>query len=541
MGFLLAFITFFLSSSYVLFIDHLLLSPRVLQKVLVVPVIILIFALYWGTRHSWKLFSNKYDKWLFLFGGTAFIQMLVLATGGLQSPFLILVHLLMIGISFLFSFAISLLFLTSSFVVIFVDMSFYKDVLQSVLSNPNTILLQIISLLSIIPLAYIVAQQYHAKEVVSRFLQKKVERDEAILSNVSEMIIITDNQGRILSVNDAAARSLQQSQAELLEKSLFSVLLLRDQHNKVVTKESFFTGGDMTKNPINTSTIFTLMGVPTPQRTVTVLVQQMQQTESTDGEITFIISHTSQTNQEKNITLDKARARYDALMQNIKKQLLHKQLQAIKTDITLVEKIENDTYTFQALRAEKKRATLARIDIAQLCKQTVLFNQEFAKRLRVQTDFAFHDFGEEDLDPLAVKSGLKTENMTGPFFTVICDTKKIEIIITKLLDLATFLASPLDPKTTGKVNLRVQPSTDHQVIVTIITTCPPLSEDQLKYLFVPYYDALTNKTNLGLGSGLEGVLIKELTDRLMLDLTVEKQKPNEAQILFTLKIPQKAL
>ena len=541
MAFLFALITFILSSSYVLFIDHLLLSPRVLQKVLVVPVIIFIFVLYYSARNSWKLFTNPNDKWLFLFGGTAFIQILVLATGGLQSPFLILVHLLMIGISFLFSFAISLLFLFASFIVIFVDMSFYRDVFQSVLSDPNTILLQIISLLSIIPLAYIVSQQYHAKELVSRFLQKKVERDEAILSNVSEMIIITDNQGRILSVNDAATRTLQQSQAELLEKSLFNVLLMRDQQNKAVTKETFFSGGDMIKKPQNSSEIFTLMGTPTPERTVTVLVQNMQQTESTDGEITFIITHTNQTGKEKNITLDKARARYDALIQNIKKQLMHKQLQAIKTDITLVEKIENDTYTFQALRAEKKRPTLVRIDIAQLCKQTVLFNQDFAKRLGVQTNFAFHNFGEKDLDPLAVKSGFKAENMTGPFFTVTCDTKKIEIIIAKMLDLAVFLSSPLERNVEGKVSLGVQPSTDNAVIITLSATCPPLTQEQINDLFVPYYDTLASKTNVGLGSGLEGALIKELTDRLGLKIMTQKEKTEESQMVFTLKIPKKPL
>lgn len=302
MQLLIAFFSLLAASGYVVFLDHLLLSPRSLQKVVVIPIILMVIICYYYAKKSWRIITNPYDKWLFLFGGAALTELLVIATGGFQSPFLILIHLCMIALSFLFSFSIAVIFLLFAFVTIFIDMSFYQNVMTLLLHSPTMILLQVVSLLSIIPLAYLVSEHYHTREILANLLRQKVNRDETIFSNLSEMIIVTDETLIILSVNDAAIKSLQHSRATLLGKPLFDVLLLKDGKNKLVTKETF--------SKISSSETFTLMRSPSAKRTVNLQIQAIKNRQEGQHEIGFIITYTHTLQNPLAIT-DKARARKD--------------------------------------------------------------------------------------------------------------------------------------------------------------------------------------------------------------------------------------
>src|SRR5438045_8540506 len=101
---------FLCSAVYVRVLDHLGFSSRSLQKALVVALVTLLLLLY-RYSHSWKSLMRIESKYFFIFWSTILVQLLILSTGGLQSPFLIILHLFMIGLSFIFSFALSLLFL----------------------------------------------------------------------------------------------------------------------------------------------------------------------------------------------------------------------------------------------------------------------------------------------------------------------------------------------------------------------------------------------------------------------------------------------
>lgn len=536
MQLLYAFFTFLFSTAYVLFLDYILHAPHLLQKVLVVPIILIVIVLYRSAKNSWALFSQQYNKWLFLFCGTMFIELLILATDGTKSPFLILIHLFMVGISFFFSFSVGLLFLMFSFVAIFIDMSFYQDVITTLTTKPTAILLQIASLISIIPIAYLVSKQYHAKEMLSSLLKNKLERDQAIFSSLQEMIFITDLSCRILSVNDAAARNLQQTPTELLNKSLFDALLLRDNTDKLVTKDAFFPNGDMTKPPKKFSQPFTLMRALTPQRQVTVSIQPFQATEARLSEVSFIVSFVQSDEKGPSVTLDKARARYEALMQNIKKQLTLGNLQTLPKDILLLEKIESDTYLFHSLQKELKKTALTKIDMARLCKQVLAVNQAFTQGFGVETSYTLHNFGEKDVKPLTVKNyAVKPEELTGPFFTVSSQARQIELLIQKLLDLATLISSSLPIPQKSLIAVTVTPK-EKEVEVTISATCPPLKKEDLSDIFVPYYGKLAGKTNLLIGSGLEGFLVKQLAEQLSISLDVELIKIPQETISFKLII-----
>src|SRR5947199_8459859 len=100
---------FLFSSGYVLLLDYFAFSSRGLQKSLVLPLCILLIIVYRASAKSWRGFFQSQGKWFLLLWGTILIQTLVIATGGLQSPFLVLIHITMLAISFFLSFGSSVI------------------------------------------------------------------------------------------------------------------------------------------------------------------------------------------------------------------------------------------------------------------------------------------------------------------------------------------------------------------------------------------------------------------------------------------------
>jgi PAS domain-containing protein len=523
--------TLSLASAYVLLLAHLTLSPRVLQQVLVIPTVILVIVFYYAAKNSWKLFSDSFNLPIILFAVTVFLEMLIISTGGISSPFLILIHLVMVTISFLFSFPVALLFLIFSFMVIFIDMSFYQNVFTTLITDPSTMLLQLVSLIVIIPIAYIVSRQYHQKDIVFAFLKTKIATDEAIFRSLKELIIVTDADLHIISVNDAAAKSLQRSRSELLDKPLFDVLLLKDATGQLLTRKSLFPQGNTQLQPNRRTDTLTLFQSPMMHRDVTLHVQTMKHLSNAINQISFVISFPHTDISSLTVTLEEARARYDALVQGIKKKLSATKTSEVQTDMLLLEKIEQDTYTVRTIEDLFQKKTIAKIDIAKLCKQAVAQNQDFAKALHVNTTFALKDFGQKDIAPLTVKSYPVTpEQLTGPFFTVSCDVRQVELIVKKLFDIAIFLAAPTD-KPLVTVNVKRKQAA---IEVRIEGTCMTLDKKMLDDIFVPYYGRIAPQTTLQMGSGLEGFLVKQLTERLKIPLEVNYKKTPESTISFTL-------
>src|SRR6185437_16579172 len=115
------------STLYVLILDQLSASKRTLEIVSVLLIVVLLFPLYLSKLSRKTLFNNR-GSLLFLFWGTVTVQVLVLATGGLHSPFLILIHLLMIGLSFVFSFPVGLFFLGVSCFILILDVVLHNNI-----------------------------------------------------------------------------------------------------------------------------------------------------------------------------------------------------------------------------------------------------------------------------------------------------------------------------------------------------------------------------------------------------------------------------
>lgn len=527
---LIACITFTLTSTYVILLNYSIKSPFILQKTIALPILILLLIIYRTSLPSWRQLINKVNNWIMLATVTIFIQLILLSTGGIKSPFLIFIHLFTIGISLIFNFSVSLLFMLASCIIIAFDISSQQNLLMFILNDPYTTILQISSLIPIIPVSYIISQHYHFKDKLSKMLHSQVIRDETIFANIEELIIITDTKLRILSINDAVEKSIQKSDTQMIGQPIFEILLMKDNKGKLINKETFLP--DDKNSPKNISDEFILINSRLPQRKIHLLMQPIKDPENKINQISFIISNLNQKNQKldtHSVTLSKAKTKYDAISEKVKQELLNNSLSQVRMEIILLEKIENDIYTLQTLKDNFKNNDKTHVDISQLCKQTVLREQDFASELKVPIEFKILDFGVEDIAPLTVKNfPANPDQFTGPFFTVLTDIKRFTIIIKKLLNIGIFLAST---ETNPFVSLTIQRDNKNTITIKITSSCPALPEKELAGITSAYYNELYNKTNLHIGSGLEGYLAKTLCDELNIPLDI-KYKDNT--ITFTL-------
>lgn len=521
-----AIIILLFTTCYVLLLDYISVSDRTLLRSLVLPVALLLLLLFYASHKLHKQFFLKHLRWIILFWGTIFVQLLVLSTGGFQSPFLILIHLFMLGLGFLFSFQISVLFLLAAFVGLFIDLSFINSIKDVILENPTTIVLQVVSLLTIVPISYIVSRQYHATELLSRMLGAKVKAHEKILESLNELIIVTDHSFHILSVNDAVEHALMRPRTELINSPLFDVLFMKDSQGKVATSETFFQKGK-DKEPTAMQESFKLLRSTFPNKTFHIQIQPVEDTQGAVNQINFILTDTRTTEtSDKAVSrvIDKARARYEAMTANFKKQLRAKD---ISGQMLVLEEIENDIYHAQAMPALLPPTP---IDAAKLCEKLVTLEKDFAEVFSVKLDFTIKDFGWKDIEPLTVKNYPVTpEQLTGPFFTISHDVKLLNLLIKKLLHTAILLSSKSESQ---KVSLAISRNKTDGVIIELTATCAASSETTIQNLL--------HGQPLPAGSGLETVLIKRICTILGVTVIPSYTEDPIPSCTFTLPLPKKA-
>lgn len=369
-----------------------------------------------------------------------------------------------------------------------------------------------------------------------RHPQKAVFNPQALTHELSgnslnEFVIVTDPSLTILSLNDAAAAALQKSRAELLNKHLLEVFLLKEKNGNVVSKETFA--------PTKDTEEYILIRASFPPRNIILHIQSLTDLTGKMNHISFVMRFKDQplaTEAELlNITIDKAKTKYEAISEHVKKILFQKH-KDIGTKILLLQKIENDVFEAQFLQAHIQKNTINKVDLAQLAMQTAKLEQEFANALHVPLTFTIRNFGQQDIQPLVKDYSIRPDQFTGPFFTVDSDFKKLEIIIKKLIDIGIFLAST---ESKPGVNLSIEREDQNKTILIQMTTnCPKLPPANFKDLFIPYYGSLSSSTNLRTGSGLEGFLIKNLCEQLNIQVATNYHETTPSSITITLQLPE---
>ncbi len=534
--FLIACNVFLFTSIIILVYGHLQVPPEIAHKIIILLSFFVIIAVnaLWIKRLKFVL--AKWGKWTLLFIANLVIQLTVLYTGGLYSPFIIFFHFFTLGISFLFSFPIALAFLVFSLINLSIATLIDPYMITLLQANPALLIIYGVSFIVFVPIAQILSHQYHIRDKLLELLQYQVSVERSILKDIPELVFLVDTDLNILSLNDTAERAIQKDRIEVLNRNIFDVLFLKDKEGTLVTQKELDISSFLEKKkPIELAELM-LISTNAPVRKVHAIIKPIIGPKGDVDHISLIISDYAASAKSTSVegnTLDEAELRLAALVQDLVKRTEMKGLEDISTRLLLVTKIQRDIQSYYSVEKHGVNDQKSYVDIASLCRQLVMEQQKYSRLFSVDLSFKLDDTKINNLAPFIANAlKISPEYTTGPFFSVYTNVKYLTILIQKIIDLSILISSSSQSPT---IQISVGHESDNVIVIKVTCGSNLLTDQQQSDLFVKYYGSLRDVGNFQLGSGLEGDLIKTLSGYLDIEL-ITNYKEDSHQYDFEVKI-----
>jgi PAS domain-containing protein len=504
------------------------ISVVFLQQFSAFLVVTILFVLF-GVRNRRPFFLKHGVSLLFL-SSTLLILLIITSTGGFASPFFMLIHFFVLGSALLLSFRVAVIFYFTAVGILFFSFLYLPRAFQLFEASPLTVLLDVVSLLLLLPIAYELSRRYRSNDALSKSLLNLVKVQDVILSNIEELVFVTDKNFSILSMNSTAERVLRRSASELSSQNFFDVVLLRrssgllryldasSQQKMLVDKERVIIDNVKLISPGMSRVVSVHM---TPILTVDGSVEQLSVliTNSGDKEASSVPD-----------ILDATGVVYVAAVDGFER-LLKVQNKALIGRFLLLSRIGEDMLYAHELEVKDVHRVL--FDFAQLCKRTVVQEKDFASAFECQLQFSIDNFGVEDVRKLAHDYPVNPEEVTGPFFTVSSDVRRLGILLQKLLDIAVLLSSTESGKT---ISVHVKRAEGDTILVSIVTSSPEVVRRNHVLLLTDSSKRIIESTNLRLGSHLEGYLVQLLSQQLGVKVMLSVNEENKLVFAFSLPV-----
>lgn len=532
-AFLIEILSLLFSSLLAFSFIHFKVSITGLQQIVIAAVIILIFFANRFFSSSKQIGYILYLALIFLISFS--LQILVFSSGGFFSPFIVLFHLFAIALSFLVSMRIAGGFVLFAVVALLVA-SLFDAKLSSVFNGDlASVALYLLSFGVILPLTQVVSERYHLKDALSKILAKELNVQKTIFEGLSDIVIITGVDLKILSFNAAAERGLRLSSSELLGRSLFEVLLLKDTKGNPVN-ESYLNIDDIVEDKtirINKDLILYIRNTALP-KTVTMQVRPTGNLEGEIDQLAFIITEGESDKEAGKIhqDLQEALLKHEAALEDLKLKLSNKGMFDLQRKTESLGKTEKDILTAMELQDHGLKSSMELKDASNVLSHIVSLEDLFAKALGVKINFTVDPkYIQEAQKLVPAGSQFSPSTITSPYFTMPMDSKWFDLLIQKLLELNVLLVSGTN---LPQIDLLLGYDKDFVYINSAISST--ITPEDHRLLFTEYYGKLATTTNLSLGSGLEGYMVKTIASLLRIPLNI-KNKDNF--LIFTLQFSKK--
>lgn len=470
---------------------------------------------------------------------SAFLQLLVLSSGGFYSPFLILFHLFAISISFMLNIWAAVGFLGFSVATLGVGTLLDSRLHSLFTGDPWSAILILLSFVAIIPLFLLISSSYRLKEAISKILSTQLRltsaqleltkrRGESLLEGLSDLVVVTDLNLKILSLNEAAIRALKLSSAEALGQFFLDVIYLKDLNGKSVDPQ-FLSLGDVLENGtahlINDLLLYTKNSI-SPKR-INLGIHPTKNLEGHIDQIVFIISNFYD-DKHSNVAyknIEKAALRHKSLLEAIKNELQEKNMRELKSKIELLGNTEEDILTATEIIANGVKSGFNLSDAANLMQHILADKKSFAEGLAVSLELRLSKEFTDQFTTLEIEEGkLVPVAFTSQYFTALVEPRWFDILMKKILDLVILLSLKKNP-----AHVLVFMSYDKESVkIDVGCAYPaPVPQDFEKLLLTEFYGSLGADADMALGSGLEGYLIKTITTLMNIPLYVNYREDSQ--------------
>lgn len=465
--------------------------------------------------------SGKTFRLFLLILSSLFVQLLVISSGGFFSPFLITMHLYTLGVSFLLKISSAISFLVLSLMVLFASTFLNPTLFTIFKEDPGSAVIYLVSFIVIIPLAQFLMSTYHLKDTISKLLTAHIEmgekREQSILSGLEEMVIVTDMNLKVLSFNEALEKNLNLP-GEILGSSLLSVIRLKDKDGNPATFKSLSIDKVLKDRVIHIVDGFTLETKSTINLRVSIQIRPVTDPTGEINQIAFVITDVRPASLEIHSEFERAQAKQKAVFGEIREELNSASRTNESIRLLLLEKNEDDLFIAKELEDHPFRKMTAYLDLAEVCQLITVQKLPIANALGVNLKFVPTKDAKEQAYLSLKQSYLSPENLPPSEYSVPHDSRWLKVLIEKIVDIAILLVSG---KVGAYVNLSLGKLEDQVVTVSINAFPVELSEAEKEDLLKEYFGNLMSKTNLRLGSGLEGFIAQIVSSNLNLPLDMQ--------------------
>lgn len=529
------FTVFFLSTLSVIILILFKVPVVNLDQIIISLILILLLIL----RRSIFSPSHKgvavYLKLFLLFLCTLFVQLTVISSGAIYSPFLIVFYLFALGLSFLVDFKAALLFFIFSFILLISTLFLQPTLRQIFTQDPATPILYLVSYLTIIPLSQLLAEHYRLKDKISKILFKQINIQQSILAGLNELVFVTDLNLHILAINHAVENNFAVSQTQVENKDLLNIIFLKDIKNSLIDRYSLSIDRIIAEKTARMlpNLLLHFKNSTIPQL-VSLTIRPVINAEGEVDQLVFIISPSQIIDENSEFSkIDFALIRYYALGQELQKQLSSSPHLAFQVE--MLKKMGEDIINFEELKHQHLNKGSKLADLAQLCQRIITAKQNWAQMIKVPLQFHYIDFGEKEVSVHIPKNlaGLfvTPDALTSSVFTAPISIKWTDILLQKLLEIVILLSSSI---LSPKANLTIK-KIEGAVLITISAITQTLSSEDQTDLFKINYGRLANKSNLFLGSGVEGAIAQLISEQLEMPISVTFDQ-RYSTLSFLLKI-----
>ena len=516
---------FLLSSVFTIALSFFKVPVFSLVKFLAVLLVVLIFVLNRFYFSKSRPIPTDRIRLFLIFLSALVVQLAVLSSGGFYSPFVVLIHLYTLGIGLVTNLKNAASFLIFTATVLVLNVMLDQNNLVSFQSDPWSTVLYVVSFVVIVPILNLLISNYKLKDSLYKILVRQVQnkekqiqlealRKKSILESLSDLVLVTDKDLNILSVNESVKKSLRLTDQEVINNNIFDVLLLRNKDGLFGNRELLQIDqivGNKKISRIEGLTLYT--NNTSNQDTVNIQISPNFDLEGNLDQITFLLSANKGPSIQRSsfIDLDKARAKYEAMLAQLKNKIITTQFKDLKTQIELVSKSEKDLFTVMELEHRPIRPNYTLRNLDRFCEQVVAHEQSYAQSLGLT--LVYNNTQQPELGMINPKNAIvRIPTMPSPFSVAPIDVKWYEILIEKLIELALFLGSSVK---NSQVILYISYSQERKYIdIDVSFSHRALSESEKVDLFTEYYGNLAATSRLDLSGGLEGYLVKTIASQL---------------------------
>jgi len=387
--------------------------------------------------------------------------------------------------------------------------------------DPGSAIIYLISFIVIIPLAQFLMSTYHLKDTISKLLSEHIEigekREQSILSGLNELVIVTDINLKILSFNGAVEKTLKLP-GIILGSSLLEAIRLKDSAGKEATAESLSVNKVLKNKITHFVEGFLLETRLNPDFRVSIQIRPVTNPAGEINQIAFVITDIKPSGSEIHTEFERAEAQQKTAFGQLREMINSAKLKSGNLSLLLLEKNEDDLFIAAELIDHPFRKMIGYQDLVEICQLIRIQKLPLAAALGINLKFEpVNDTKEQAY--LSLKQNYQTSESLPPSeYSVPSDSKWLKVLIGRILDIATLLVSG---QTSAAVNLSLSKDEDQEIIVAISANPVNIGESEKEDLLKEYFGSLMSKTNLRLGSGLEGFIAKIISSNLNLPLKLE--------------------